>query len=280
MTGNNELCKYSVLMPLWYKERLDFLKASLESMLNQTVSPSEIVMITDHDLPDDMKLLIQSLQEKYTDIPIYVIQNHILFGKGLGGILAFGVTQCHYPIVARMDTDDISFPNRCEKELEVLINNPRIAIVGGGLEKFSDTVENIEGYRIPPQEDKRIRQYLKYRNPFNHPTVMFRTSIVEEVGNYASLKECEDYELWYRILRMGYEGYNLQFPVLHYRAGVNMLKRRKNERFFRQSLELINMMYKDKYINMFEKLLATAMQYIRYYAPFQINRFIYKHVRT
>ena len=277
---NNERLKYSVLMPLWYKEKTEYLEKSLESMLTQTVKPSEIVMIADHELFGETQNLLRKIQEKFSDIPIRIIRKDELFGKGLGAILAYGVTQCQYPLIARMDTDDIAFPERCERELEILANQPDISVVGGGLEKFSSSPTQVEGLRIPPEKGRKLNQYSKFRNPFNHPTVMFRKEVILKVGNYAPIRECEDYELWYRVLKNNYLGYNLQYPVLHYRAGTDMLKRRKNSAFFHQSLTLILTMYREHYINLFELIAAFSMQIIRYYAPFQINKIVYKYVRT
>lgn len=273
-------CNYSVLMPLWHKERTDYLDASLESILTQTVPPAEIVLITEYEPSDEIRELLEEKQQRYKYIPLRVIKNHELAGKGLGAVLAFGVEQCRYDIIARMDTDDISFPERCEKELNVLLDKPQIAIVGGGLEKFSDDPDVIEGYRIPPEAGKKLRWYSKFRSPFNHPTVMFRKKVILQVGNYSELKEGEDYDLWYRVLKNGYQGYNLQTPILHYRSGTGMLRRRKNKRFYFQSLALVRQMRKDRYINMPEAALAVGMHTIRYYAPFALNEFVYKHVRN
>ena len=150
----NTACDYSVLMPLWYKESTDYLNASLESMLTQTVLPAEIVLITEYEPSSEITELLEKKQGRYGSIPLRVIRNPDLAGKGLGAVLAFGVENCRYDIIARMDTDDISFPERCEKELEILLANPQIAIVGGGLEKFSDDPDVREGYRMPPEMGK------------------------------------------------------------------------------------------------------------------------------
>lgn len=272
--------QYSVLMPLWYKEKTEYLAASLESMLSQTVPPVEIAMITEHKLTKETEELLDSLRKRNPEVSLLVVLNESLAEKGLGTILAYGVTACHCDIIARMDTDDISFPNRCEKELEILMKHPDITIVGGGLQKFTDNPEQADGYRIPPEKGKQLRQYSKFRNPFNHPTVMFRKEAILKVGNYSPIKECEDYELWYRVLKSGYQGYNIQEPVLYYRAGMDMLKRRKNKTFYLQSLELVKRMRSDCYINWMEALLATTMQRMRFYFPFALNRFVYKHVRS
>lgn len=272
--------KYSVLMPLWYLEKKEYIHQSLESVLQQTIPPSEIVLVVDHPLLPETEEFLIEIQNQYPDIPLRKIENFDLFGKGLGAVLGFGVFQCQYDFIARMDTDDICFPDRCEKELEILRKYPSVAIVGGGLEKFTVIPEQVDGYRFPPEKGKHLIQYSKYRNPFNHPTVMFRKQVILQVGNYSPLKECEDYELWYRVLKNGYQGYNLQFPVLHYRAGTDMLKRRKNKQFFHQSVQLVLEMKRDRYINWLEMITALGMQTIRFYAPFGLNKIVYKYVRS
>lgn len=274
------VCDYSVLMPLWYKERTDYLTASLDSMLTQTVQPAEIVLVTEYEPSDEIKGLLEKMQERYTLIPFRVIRDPGLTGKGLGAILACGVRNCRYDIIARMDTDDISFPERCEKELEVLLGNPQVVIVGGGMEKFSNDPNVREGYRMPPEMGKKLRWYSKFRSPFNHSTVMFRKEAILQVGNYAELKEGEDYDLWYRVLKNGYQGYNLQIPVLHYRSGKEMLRRRKNKRFYCQCLALVKQMRRDRYINTVEAVLAVGMHTVRYYSPFVLNELVYKYVRS
>lgn len=272
--------QYSVLMPLWYLEKNEYIYQSLKSVLQQTVSPTEIVLVVDHPLLPETEELLAQLQKQHPETRIRKMENFDLLGKGLGAVLAFGVLQCQYEFVARMDTDDICFLDRCEKELDILMKFPSVAIVGGGLEKFSVVPEQVDGYRFPPEKGRNLIQYSKYRNPFNHPTVMFRRDVILQVGNYSPLKECEDYELWYRVLKNGYEGYNLQHPVLHYRAGTDMLKRRKNKRFFRQSVELVLEMKRDRYINWLEMIAALGMQAVRFYAPFGLNKIVYKYVRS
>ncbi len=272
--------EYSVLMPLWYKEKNEYIRQSLESMLQQTVAPTEIVLVVDHKLLPETESLLIELQTEYPYTQIHKAEKFDLDGKGLGEILAYGVLKCKCEFIARMDTDDIAFKDRCQRELDILISDPSIAIVGGGLQKFTTTPEEIDGYRIPPEQGKKLMEYSKYRNPFNHPTVMFRRQVILQVGNYSALKECEDYELWYRVLKNGYHGYNIQSPVLHYRAGTDMLKRRKNKRFFHQSVKLVLDMKREKYINFLEMSVALGMQVIRFYAPFQINKIVYKYVRS
>lgn len=272
--------QYSVLMPLWYLEKNEYIYQSLKSVLQQTVSPTEIVLVVDHPLLPETEELLAQLQKQHPETRIRKMENFDLLGKGLGAVLAFGVLQCQYEFVARMDTDDICFLDRCEKELDILMKFPSVAIVGGGLEKFTVVPEQVDGYRLPPEKGRNLIQYSKYRNPFNHPTVMFRRDVILQVGNYSPLKECEDYELWYRVLKNGYEGYNLQHPVLHYRAGTDMLKRRKNKRFFRQSVDLVLEMKRDRYINWLEMIAALGMQAVRFYAPFGLNKIVYKYVRS
>lgn len=125
-----------------------------------------------------------------------------------------------------------------------------------------------------PEKGRKLNQYSKFRNPFNHPTVMFRKEVILKVGNYTPIRECEDYELWYRSFENNYLGYNLQYPVLHYRASTDALKEEKIHFFHQSRLFYFNDVSGTFILNLFELIAAFSMQIIRYYAPFQINKMV------
>ena len=146
--------------------------------------------------------------------------------QGKGHALKTGVLACKNDIIARMDSDDISRPERCEKELAVLNSDSGISIVGALIDEFTDTPDVVNARRVVPETHEEILQFAKKRNPFNHPSVMYRKAAVLEAGNYSEVRFMQDYYLWVDMLIKGQKGYNIQEPLVWMRAGSNLFKRR------------------------------------------------------
>ena len=177
----NLTSSYSVLMSIYKKENPAYLVQALDSMLNQTVSPAEIVMVKDGPLTQELEDVLQNYDSLYPGLFNFVSydKNH-----GLGYALRQGVVACSNEIVARMDTDDIARPDRMEKQL---------AAIDSGLDMVgSDVIEFVTSPNEPvaatdlPKGIDAIRSYSKRRNPFRHPPMTFRKSKVMEAGNYSS----------------------------------------------------------------------------------------------
>lgn len=270
--------KYSVLMPLWHNERSDFLEQSLLSMVNQTIPPQEFVFILDQPIPAKMKSLIQSLLAGHTDVRF--VEVYHLHGCGLGALLQAGMLQCSCPYVARMDSDDISLPDRCEKELRIFEGSPDLAVVGSFLSEFQDTPEQIQSVRKVPEQASKLRCFARYRNPLNHPTVMMKKAAVLSAGNYsADFSYCEDYELWYRMIKKGYALYNIQESLLYYRTGSDFLDRRSRKGNIRAYVKLRKIMRKDHFINYFEYAFFIFIQCFFSVSPHCIKKLIYQNLR-
>jgi len=268
--------KYSVLMPFWYKEKPDYLKASIESMAKQTIQPSEFVLVRDHDIPQE---LLDIVHESVASIPVKFVDAYELFGQGLGAILARGVEQCSCELIARMDSDDIAFPDRCERQLAIFNANPELAIVGGTIAEFSDDIDNIISYRILPEKHIDIIKFSKSRNPFNHPTVMFRKNCILDIGNYnINYKACEDYELWFRLLNSGKKGYNIQEPILFFRDDGQFIKRRKGIKNYQFYIILKKEMYNNGFICLADYFISINIQRFFRFSPYFIQIFIYKYL--
>lgn len=270
---------YSVLMPVWSQEKLPFLEKSIQSMLNQTLIPYEFVFVFDEAISHEMDSLIKSLILPHAKIQ-YVEAYH-LQGCGLGALLNLGVQKCSCPFIARMDSDDISSPNRCEKEFHILNSLPTLAVVGAFLTEFREDPHLSESLRKVPEQGIQLEHFAKFRNPMNHPTVMFRKSIVLEVGNYnPSFSHCEDYELWYRIIKSGYSIYNIQESLLHFRTGNTFLTRRSQTKNIKSYVKLKKIMKSDGYIKFYEYYLSISIQFIFMFAPKSIKKIIYNQLRT
>ncbi|GHT86226.1 glycosyl transferase [Spirochaetia bacterium] len=266
---------YSVLMLLWYKEKPEYLRASLESMVRQTIPPSEYVFVQDHDIPSELTSVIKS---NVGNVSVKYVDAYDLFGKGFGSLLARGIEHCSYELIARMDSDDIAFSDRCERQLAVFKENPQLAVVGGTIAEFSDTPEEITSYRVVPEKNHDIIKFAKYRCPFNQPSVMFRKTVIINVGNYnTSYSACEDYELWYRVLKSGGVGYNIPEPILYFRAGEDLIKRRGKKDQYLSFVAIKKRMRNDKFINWFDFQFSVNIQRFFYYSPFFIQKWMYRY---
>lgn len=267
--------KYSVLMSVFYKENPLFFKQSLDSMITQTIKPDEIVLICDGQLSDELNDVIEEYQNKYREW-----FNVIRFdeNKGLGYALKVGVEKCKNDFIARMDTDDISKKDRCEKELNVFKANSNLGIVGSNIEEFSNMIEDVSSIRKVPETHDEIEKFMKKRNPFNHPSVMYKKEEVLKAGNYQDIRFMQDYFLWIDMISNGTVGYNIQDNLVSMRANDNLFKRRSGKEYLKIQRKLFEYMKDKKIINSFEYLTYLSLRSISSMLPNTIRKFLFKNI--
>ena len=215
--------KFTVLMSVYYKEKPEYLQLALESIINQTVKPSEIVLVQDGKLTEELQAVITEYLQNYPTIfKTYALKQN----QGLGKALNFGMQKCSNELIARMDTDDIAEPNRFELQIKEFEQDKELMLCGGQIAEFADSPNKITGYRNVPAEHNEILNFVKKRNPFNHMTVMFKKQSVQSVGGYMDMPCFEDYWLWARMLKAGYKAKNIDQVLIRVRAGQNMIARR------------------------------------------------------
>lgn len=233
--------KYSVLMSLYKKEHPEYLRLALDSMINQTVKPDEIVLVEDGPLTDELYAVVEEYKEHLTTV---VNEKNL----GLGLALNEGLKACRNELVARMDTDDISTHDRCEKQLVYFEKHHDLTILGGQIEEFIDSPSKIVGKRVVPCTDQELKQYMKKRCPFNHMTVMFKKSEIIKAGNYQDWFWNEDYYLWIRLALKGAEFANLAETLVHTRVGADMYQRRGGDKYFKSEIGIQKLMLEKKMI--------------------------------
>lgn len=242
------MVKYSVLMSVYFKENADYLKKSIESMINQTVVPDEILIVEDGPLTKELYAVIDEFIKNYPYLfTIITNKNNI----GLGLSLRRGLEACRNEFIARMDTDDISLNNRCKLQIEYLCNNPNCDIVGGQISEFIDKEDNIVSHRLVPTDDNSLKKFLKKRCPFNHMSVMYRKSSILRAGNYEHVLYNEDYYLWAKMAFLGMCFSNLDIILVNVRISKSMFKRRGGFKYFKNELFVQKYMVKNKMINRF-----------------------------
>ena len=248
---------YSVLMSVYYKEKPEYLRQSMNSILNQSVPTDDFVLVCDGPLTEELDAVIESMQREYPDI-LHVVR--LEKNAGLGNALNTGIKFCKNDIVARMDSDDIAHPDRCERQLTVFEQNPEIGMVSGIVEEFTNDPSIVDARRVPPEKHEDILEFAKKRNPFNHPCMMFKKTEVEKAGGYQELFLLEDYFLWVRMLLHGTRGYNLQEPLLWMRAGEGMYRRRSGWKYACAQMKLFSFMKENGVIGKKECLISCIVR--------------------
>ena len=141
-------------------------------------------------------------------------------------------------MIARMDSDDVALPNRCELQLQKFQEDPGLAIVGGAIDEFEGSIDNVVSHKDMPCSHQEILQYAKMRNPFNHPTVMYRKSVILALGGYPHNILHEDYALWANLLLSGARGYNLPNTLCYMRVDSGMYNRRGGWAYLKLAFQL------------------------------------------
>lgn len=263
---NKENC-FSVLMAVYKKEQPLFFKEALRSVFEQSLIPNEVVLVKDGPLTEELEQIIVDFSSKNEQLKVITLEKN----QGLGEALRIGLNACSFDLVARMDSDDICKPYRFEKQIAFLKEHKEITIVGSWIEEFSDCKEEIEAIRELPQEDKQLKIFIKWRNPFNHMTVMFRKKDILAVGGYQPFYLLEDYYLWNRLANANYYFANIGESLLWARGGYTMLERRGGWKYVVSESKLLKFMYRSGRINIVEFGANLMMK--------SIIRLIGKHLR-
>lgn len=265
--------RYSVLMAVYYKENPEYLRQAIKSILEQTVPTDDFVLVCDGELSRGLNRVIKQFSNQ---INVIRLKKNI----GLGLALNAGLSRCKNELVARMDSDDISLPYRCEEQLKLFENDPELGITSSNVSEFSGNPDNIVGSRDLPQSHDEIVEYSKKRNPFNHPSVMFKKSEVQEVGGYSEeYRFFEDYDLWVRMLNNGVKAHNSPEPLLKMRVSDDMYRRRGGGRYARNLLKFHGELKRIGWINSTTFVSCAIPHAAVCVMPAGVRKSVYKKLR-
>lgn len=229
------MVKYSVLMSVYVKDNPAYLKTAIDSMLTQSIKPSEIVLVEDGPLTEALYQIIENFKKQCPSImKIISLRENV----GLGVALREGLNQCSYEFVARMDSDDVACARRIEEQAAYFDKYQSLDIVGGDIDEFIDSPCDIVSQRKVPCTDEEIKDYMKVRCPFNHMTVMFKKAAVLKAGNYQHWHYNEDYYLWIRMMESGCIMANTGTTLVKVRVGKEMYARRGGHSYFKSEKKL------------------------------------------
>ncbi len=166
-----EYPSFSVLITVYSKEDPEFLNQAIRSVIKQTVVPNQIIIVEDGKLTSELEKVIEN--HRKNDFTIVKLDKNM--GRGIASNA--GIENATNEWIAKMDSDDISKPDRFEIQLKAIQKHPEAVAIGGQVEEFIGTQSNIIGKREVPLNPESIFKFAKYRSPVNNPTVMFKKSV-------------------------------------------------------------------------------------------------------
>jgi glycosyltransferase involved in cell wall biosynthesis len=266
-------------MSVYKNDNPEYLRLALQSIANQTLRNFELIIVKDGPLSPGLTHVLASFENELR--PIFV---ELSVQCGLNHALNEGIKKCKNELIVRCDADDINLPERFAKQIGFLHRNKNVAVVGSPViefEQIGDAIRPIS-VRVVPAGDDAIRKYLKFRSPFNHPSVAYRKSAVISAGMYsrANKTKLEDYGLWLRILGRGFQGENLVEPLVLFRAGHNMIARRVGLSYFFDELNFIEEKVRSGIVNYPEAVcISVPRALLRFLSPRLMNFFYRSFLR-
>jgi glycosyltransferase involved in cell wall biosynthesis len=248
---------FSVLLSVYEKEKPEFFRHSLESLLKQTRMPKEIVIVKDGRIGEELDSVIESFMAKQASLFKIVGYDD---NRGLGPALNFGMQHITTPYVARMDTDDVAVPTRFEEQMSFLESRPDIDILGSAIAEFKDDPQHPLRARDVPDLHEMIRERARLTNPMNHMTVVFKKEKVVEAGGYQHAPYFEDYDLWVRMLVRGMKFHNLKRSLVLARFRGDTIGKRHGFQYGKYEAAHFRKMYGYGFIDRFGLIKALALR--------------------
>lgn len=294
--------KYSILMSVYREDSPEYFKVALDSIYQQqTKKPDEIVIVEDGPVTEELTGIMQAFigevekdqDETKEEKTKYNIQSELEIvetanctikivklqkNAGLGAALRAGAINCTGDYIVRMDSDDISEPNRLEIIDAYLAKHPEIDVLGTDIGEFEDDPQKIVRYRVCPSDHDDIVKMSRKRNPMNHVSCVIKRRSLEKVGGYKPLSLLEDYFLWLRMIAHGMRLTNINKALVAVRIGNGFEQRRRKVDRVKNWKVLQKYMLKHKMINRFQATLN--MLYIRLfvYSPTAFKKLAYSKV--
>jgi glycosyltransferase involved in cell wall biosynthesis len=265
--------QFSVLIPVYIKENPKNLDLALSSIFSQTVLPDECVIVEDGPITNELKAILDKYLTEYPEIiKLYSLNTNM----GMGFAMNYGLHKCSHEWIARADSDDINKNNRFEIQLNYLKKFPSIDVLGSFIEEFNETPGDLKQYRKVELAHLDIIKQMKFRNPINHMTVIFRKSSAIAAGGYWDQRVMEDYNLWYNLYKNAAVFANIDYPLVYARIGNNMVGRRHGFKYFSMEMSFFSKMYKDGFISPPMYFLTSILRFSLRVMPISYLKQFYK----
>lgn len=265
--NDSRLGNFSVLMSVYSQSNPFHLNDAIRSIYEgQTLKPRQVCVVKDGPLSGSLDCVLNDWKGRL-GCAFTLVQ--LKEQSGLAVALNEGLSYCRYPIVARMDSDDVALPDRFMLQLTYLNEHSEIDVLGTQVEERNDDLTRVLGRRLVPLNHAEIVNFAKFRSPFNHPTVMFRKSSVENVGKYPCMYP-EDYPLWGKMAVMGYNFANLPQVSLIMRCS-SAYKYRRGLHFLSGEIQVLKYLRDIGFLSFRETVLSFILRLVYRLSPYRLK---------
>ncbi|MEJ5928116.1 glycosyltransferase [Corynebacterium sp. H128] len=218
----------SALVTVYHRINATELRQALESLTAQTRPADEIVIVEDGPVGSELREVIDTFVANTPSARTLVLARN----QGAGPASQAGLKSISTDFIARLDADDIAYPERFATQLAFFEQHPAVDVLGTALAEFHGTPDNIVGVRTLPETHTKLAKYALINSPINNPSVMMRTQAVKDAGGYQNVHHMEDYDLYARLLASGKRFHNLQEPLTYFRSSDDVFERRTGSGMF------------------------------------------------
>ena len=296
-------------MSIYKSDVPELVRVALDSLLQQTLLPNEIVIVGDGPVPAELEEEIESFKFRVSKLrttpnPSFAKGGNLVpeDGKesletrsqkpetivtylpqekngGLGEAMRIAAEAAKYDYLARMDSDDICLPDRFEKQMKCFEEDPELSLVGGMITEFDGEPENIIAKRILPLEDAEIKRMMRGRCAVNHVTVIFKKADLMKSGNYQPFWKQEDHYLWARMMEHGCKFRNIPDVVVNVRSGKDQIARRGGLRFYKSVVRVFWYMYRHGLISFgYFLYICMVRGIVQVLMPNRLRTWVYLHL--
>lgn len=233
---------FSVLMTVYKNDNEINFANAINSIWDQSLRPNQIVLVVDGPVSNKIIDVIKKWKDELKEIfsVTFLSEN-----SGLAHALNVGLKECKYDYVARMDSDDLAFPDRFEIQMTYLKDNPDVAMVGGMYNIYDSKMNKIIDTRILPESFEEIKEFSQKRTPINHPTIIFKKEIAMNLGGYPEeIGRFEDWGFALKFINNNYIIINLNKFLVKFRGGDSLLSRRGGFSYMIEEIKALNEMKK------------------------------------
>lgn len=259
-------------MSVYINDNSEYFTLAVDSLLNQIYLPAEIIIVVDGIVNNEVNRKLDYFSNNSLIKIIRLTKN-----KGLANALNEGIKKAQYPLIARMDADDICFTDRLEKQVRAL-NDFNLDIVGGQIIEFGKDIDDIISKRIVPCNHDEMIKLLKFRSPFSHPTILFKKEVFDLLKGYDSSIFPEDYDFFVRAYLNKFKFGNVADEVLWFRLGENRsdaIKRRWGISYAKNEFKLYRKFLKMNFFNYYDFFKAVLIKIPIRLLPFFMFKFVY-----